>query len=385
MRSRLSELILGVLLAIASLTLAFGALELALRLMYGGATPYEVRKIVQYDGALGWTLTPGSFEFFNVASFSPVRFSIGEAGLRTNARPKAAHRRITVVGDSFVFSEALSDGEVFTDLLQAHLGAGTEVVNAGIPGYGTGQQALLINRLRSAGFDLGDKILLVFFTNDIGDNAGFAHSSLTRDPAKPVFDVHGGVLTSTRVDPWPASGVGDSGMAYARNSLAYALIRNRAEIVAAKYPGILRALATVGLVVSLPREPGLIQAWYSPSWEERWMRTEGILRYFSRSVRENGQELIIAFMPSPFQVEKVFEELIRSPPESALNAAFLSDIDRPQRVLKSFCASERIRFVDLTPALREERTEPAFFLREGHLNALGSAIVANRLLEVIRD
>lgn len=385
MRSKASELSLGLALVVLSLGLAFAGLELALRLLYGRSDPYQVSKIVQYDAKLGWSLVPGKFEFFNIASFTPVRFLIGEVGLRTKALPKAQHRRVTVLGDSFVFSEALSDGEVFTDLLQQRLGAKIEVVNAGVPGFGTGQQALLLDRLRSGGFDPGEKIILVFFTNDISDNAGLDHASLARDPAKPVFEVRDDVLTGTSVEPWPTRERYDSVMAFARNSMAYALIRNRAEIVVSKYPGILRTLASAGFTVSLPREPGLIQTWYSPLWEERWKRTESILRHLSRSVRADGRELIIAFMPAPFQAEKVFEDLIRAQPVNPLRAAFLADIDRPQRFLRKFCATEQVRFVDLTPALRERRTEPAYFLREGHLNSLGSAIVADALLGAIGD
>lgn len=385
MQSKISELSLGLALAVVSLGLAFGALEFALRLMYGGASPYQVSKIVQYDSKLGWSLVPGKFEFFNVASFTSVRFSIGELGLRSGARPKAERRRVTILGDSFVFSEALSDGELFTDLLQARLGSKLEIVNAGVPGFGTGQQALLVDKLRSSGFEPGEKILLVFFTNDVSDNAGLDYGSLARDPAKPAFEVRDGVLTATPVEPWPSRGGAVSVSAFARNSIAYALIRNRLEIVVAKNPWILGALSSVGFSVSLPREPGIIQAWYAPSWEERWQRTQAILRHFAHSVRADGRELIIAFMPAPFQVEKVFEELIRSQSGSPLSKAFLADIDRPQRFLKEFCATERLRFVDLTPALRERRTAPAYFLREGHLNALGSEIVANALLGAVGD
>jgi len=385
MRSKVAELGLGLALAAASLGLVFSVLELGLRLVYGGADPYQVSKIVQYDGQLGWSLVPGEYEFFNVASFTSARFSIGELGLRSKARPKAQHRRITVFGDSFVFSEALSDGEVFTDLLQARLGPQLEIVNAGVPGFGTGQQALLADRLRSSGFDLGEKVLLVFFTNDISDNAGLKYGSPERDPVKPAFEVRGEVLTGSPVEPWPRREHAVSMTALARNSIAYALIRNRLEIVVAKNPWLLRALAGAGVSIPLPREPGLIHAWYAPAWQARWQRTEAILRHFARSLRAEGRELIVVFMPAPFQVEKVFEELIRSRTENPLNVEFLADIDRPQRFLRNFCAAERVRFVDLTPALRERRAAPAYFLREGHLNALGSAIVANTLHEAVSD
>jgi hypothetical protein len=381
-RSKWVEAGLKLALLVLSLGLTFGAMELALRVAHGGANPYQVSKIVQYDKQLGWTLAPGKYEFFNVALFNTVRFQIGELGLRTTAALKPPHRRATVIGDSFVFSEGLSDGEVFTDILQTKVGPELEIVNAGVPGFGTGQQTLLVNRLRERGFDLGQKVLLVFFTNDIADNAGIKYGSMEHDPAKPVFEVRGDVLTSTAVPPWPrweAASVN----ALVSNSIAYMFIRSRLEIIAANNPWIVRTAAAAGLSVSLPREPGIVGAWYSPSWEDRWRRTDAILDHFARSVQGEGRELVIAFMPSPFQVEKVFEELIRSQADSPLNKAFLADMDRPQRVLREFCEARRLRFVDLTPPLRAHGAGPVYFLREGHLNAVGSAIVANALVKVV--
>jgi hypothetical protein len=372
----------ALLLVVGSLAVVFAVGEGVLRFAHGRADPYVLARIVRFDERLGWTLAPGEYEFFNPASFTHVEMTIDARGLRSGPRsvsPVPAGRRLTVVGDSFVFSEGLSEGELFTDVLQRLVGPGCEVVNAGVPGYGTGQQTLFVERLRSQGFSLGGTVVLVFFTNDLSDNAGLAYESLERDPRKPVFEVRGGELVQTPVAPWPEIPVNAIAAELARRSLLLAFVRNRVEILAASNPWIVTLLARAQARVPIPRPPGVILAWYAAGWEERWARTRGVLEHFASVVQSDGTRLLVAFMPSPFQAEGVFDAVLRSHDEEPLYAAFLEDPDRPQRMLLAFCAEAGLRCVDLTPALRAPRDQPAFFLREGHLGPFGSELVAREL------
>ncbi len=369
---------------VVSLSVLFtlAVFELGLRSAYGSETPYSVSRILRHDPQLGWELVPGSYEFFNVPAFRQVKFSIGSLGLRSQAALTSDRRRITVIGDSFVFAEALSDGETFVDLLQEHLGPRFEAVNAGVPGFGTGQEALRIERLRSQGFDLGERLLLVVFSNDISDNAGLDHRSLNLDPTKPVFEAQGDALRSNEVPPWPVRQLGDD---LAGESLALALVQSRLEIAVAMNPWVLRVASRTGVSVPLPRTPGIIQAWYEDAWKTRWDRTQDILKFVIHDTRAHGEALSIVAMPSPFQIEPVFMEMIRSGAEDRLEHAFLEDIDRPQRHLRELCDAEGVEFVDLAPALRAPRSAPAYFIREGHLNELGASVVAAALSEALRE
>jgi hypothetical protein len=256
-------------------------------------------------------------------------------------------------------------------------------VNAGVPGFGTGQEALLIERLRAQGFDLGERLLLVVFSNDISDNAGLDHRSLNLDPTKPVFEARGDALWSNEPPAWPVRQFGDE---LAGKSLALTLVQSRLEIAVAMNPWVLRVASRTGVSVPLPRTPGIIQAWYEDSWKARWARTEDILKFVIRDARAHGEALSIVSMPSPFQIEPVFREMIRSgAADDRLEHAFLEDSDRPQRHLRALCDSEGVEFVDLAPALRAPRSAPAYFLREGHLNELGASVVASALSEALRE
>jgi hypothetical protein len=86
----------------------------------------------------------------------------------------------------------------------------------------------------------------------------------------------------------------------------------------------------------------------------------------------------VVFVPSPFQVEEVFLRIAREQRDGADYDAFLSDVERPQRLLLDFCARDGLACHDLTPALKNTDS-PAFFLREGHLNPHGSRLFAEAL------
>ncbi|MFT4648260.1 MAG: lysophospholipase L1-like esterase [Glaciecola sp.] len=58
---------------------------------------------------------------------------------RTYAKP-AGVKRVLVLGDSVTWGWGVDNGERFSDLLEARLGEEVQVLNMGVPGYGTGQQ-----------------------------------------------------------------------------------------------------------------------------------------------------------------------------------------------------------------------------------------------------
>lgn len=153
-------------------------------------------------------------------------------------------------------------------------------------------------------------------------------------------------------------------------------------MAAARFPAIFVALDTVGLVPSVPRTPGIVAGWYGSGWEERWSATRDILVYVANylKIQTPGTELQIAFVPSPPQVEDVFQVMIsRNLDADPRYAEFFGDIDRPQRMLRTFAEEQGISFIDMTPALRA--ASGTYFPPEGHLSELGSEIAAQVLYD----
>lgn len=358
--------------------------EAFFRIKFGGAVDETAEtSLYEFDQQRGWRLRPGEYSRFYFGSHRVVDVSINEWGLReraVTAEVPAGKERVSIVGDSFVFADALNVPNRLTGKLQNLAGPTYEVVNISVPGYGTGQQIRMLEELVSRGFQIGSKVILVFFTNDIQDNLGLRYSTLKTDPLKPRFKVdEAGILQS--VNPKENKN-GRGRRNFWKRSLFLNFLKRRIEVVATRFPAIFVAVDTVGLAPNVPRTPGIVAGWYGSGWEERWSATQDILGYVANYVRTELTEtkLQIAFLPSPLQVEKLFEVMIsRNLDADPRYAEFFSDIDRPQRMLRMFAEEQGISFIDMTPALRE--ASGTYFPSEGHLNELGSEIAAQVLYD----
>jgi lysophospholipase L1-like esterase len=109
--------------------------------------------------------------FASVLRFRSSHRNVLQARANFGIGTLAAARKPTVlfVGDSFVWGYDVEAGERFTELLRAKLPA-ARIVNAGVPGYGTDQEYLLLARIWSA--INPDVVVLMFCTgNDRADNS----------------------------------------------------------------------------------------------------------------------------------------------------------------------------------------------------------------------
>src|SRR5438094_961279 len=122
----------------------------------------------RHDALLGWHHQAAASGVFDHRPQFMTRIRINDKGLRGKDYPYervAGKRRVLVLGDSLVFGYGVEQDEVFTDVLEGMLPA-TEVINAGVSGYGTDQELLwpredpkgyerygeLVQRLRQRGF-----------------------------------------------------------------------------------------------------------------------------------------------------------------------------------------------------------------------------------------
>jgi hypothetical protein len=157
----------GVALLVAIATLA--AIELALRLadlriLREGSS--ERSLTYRYDAELGWAPVPNSSSVVTTARTIHARHN--SLGFRDIEFTRDARPRMLFIGDSFVWGVDAEAGERFTDLLRSRF-PNFAIANAGVSGYGTDQEYLLLRRI-------WDKIepsvvVLIFCTdNDRLDN-----------------------------------------------------------------------------------------------------------------------------------------------------------------------------------------------------------------------
>ncbi len=378
--------LISILLTVA---LALSAIEIYLRSQFGIGETHNLQDMVVFHEERGWELKPGNYRHFDPGAMTLSSVTINSLGMRGKAvQPKASpeRERVTLVGDSFMFAMALDEGDTVADRVQTALGNHYEIVNLGVPGYGTGQEILFLQDLRNKGYDRGSHVILAFFTNDIQDNLGLDYGTLTRQTHKPAFSVgsDGRLVIEKPIKP---IGPKNSIVPERHRYLFDDFLKNRTELIAARFPFLVKMLGVVTGGISLPRDPGIITGWYTEGWEARWQVTSRLIEYMANTVRtQAGSEFDIVFIPSPFQVEPVFKEIVAS---NALHnptfKMFLEDIDRPQRLLMGLCEKRKIRCVDATDKLRAaSRKQPTYFLHEGHLNAYGVSVIYDVFEELVR-
>ena len=113
-----------------------------LRILREGSS--ERSLIYRYDAELGWAPTPNSSSIVTTArSIHAQHNGLGfrDIEFKPDARPA-----ILFIGDSFVWGVDTEADERFTDLLRSRI-SGNTIVNAGVSGYGTDQEYLLLQRI----------------------------------------------------------------------------------------------------------------------------------------------------------------------------------------------------------------------------------------------
>lgn len=192
-------------LLFGSLLFVFVVFEILVRIFSPQIFDIHPRGMYTTDQDVGYALTPDYEGHLQRNEFS-TRISVNEQGLRGNSLGPRRDEvtRVLVLGDSFAFGYGVEEHESFPAYLETCLnstGAGTfEVLNAGVPGYGTVDQ---LNFLRSRGEALApDFVILQFLSsNDLDENLY---------PATEWADVNDGWLvyknesyeTALKLPPW---------------------------------------------------------------------------------------------------------------------------------------------------------------------------------------
>jgi hypothetical protein len=407
---RLALILVGVLVPLL-------LLELGVRIA-GLAPPAEPNPAIWEPHPLfGWWHIPYSGGTFH------SDFNEFETEVRINARglrdreigydnPDDAYRVLSLA-DSFGEALQVELEETYhkqlETLLAGSLGRPVQVLNAGVGGWGTDQQAIFY---LAEGFRYEpDLVLLAFFIrNDAVNNFGpleiarnggrqqkefFSLSPGGELIPPPVEDERPAETIVPDTEPLPETTPALLGVADVlwRTSALYRFLMPYLRDI----PPVLQSLGPSGILggeavirADNPTVPIPFYVYRTPSdedFEAAWQLTEQIIVGLNNQVSQRGSKFMIVLIAAPEQVyPQTWANITLTYPELA---GIDFDPDAPNLRLTQFLAGQGIPYVDLLPVFREYAAQPdapPLHLRhDQHWTAAGHRLAAETIEAFLRE
>jgi lysophospholipase L1-like esterase len=302
----------------------------------------------QSDAYLGWSGKPNLRLRFRRSEFDALVEHDAEGWRQPKpARPAVPTSRILVLGDSFTWGWGVSQGQVFTDLLQAALPDNVAVYNRGVPGFGTAQEYLVLQRELAA--REYDAVVLMFYINDLSDNIS------SKQGLRPYFELVDGHLRPRNQPALPI--INPVRQFLSEHSRAYGFVQFELEWLKRRFSGEAndKPEYRTSPAVDFHAVPG-------------YAVTARLLGEMQRLARQHGARFFLVYIPqrSEFELDAPFP-YVRS------IHAMVNDIAH----------SEGIPLLDLSPPFHQHAKagERLIYAIDAHWTPAGHRVAAAALLE----
>ncbi len=411
MKNRFQSFLKNLALVLVSCVAGLALIEGGLRLYYANSyLPLSIGPVTldvcRPHPTRGWELRP------NVRTLSPqygpdITYETNSRGLRDreHAYRKRSKFRVVILGDSFMEAQQVRLEDCLAQQLErTWKDRDVEVLNLGVSGYGTIQEYLYLieEGLRYE----PDLVLLGFYAVNDVDNNSAELSRLIFGPDSVQAFGRPYALNAGTADP---DNINLPDMERVAAALANQA-RRVSESAPSNWLDASVAYRTVRRIIAQRRPPGAAQGYllmprmdpnlvvgsmlleyidseqadgpraadYARMWNEAWETTQAHLAAIDRAARDAGARFAVFSVPGIMQVEREFQrQAFRQWPGAKI------DVNKPQRILESFCTAQGIPYFDLVPefAGHASDAEGPLFVIDWHWSARGHALAADVLAE----
>jgi hypothetical protein len=374
-RGRLALLLLGLLFGLLAVEVVLRLLGPRLPVVNGLTsiatfqTYHPIYGFFHRPGASGWIETP---EYTSYVSFNS--HALREREIEP-VKPAGGYR-VLMLGDSFVEGAQVPAESTVSRQLEAIFqprwqDRAVDVVNAGNAGFGTAQE-LLFWEHDGVTYQPDLVVLVYFVDNDLPDNGYRVARERKLDTTRRPFYVPDG---KGGIELRPGAAPPEDRFASVRPLLRRSVTYNVLENFLLWHEAREQEQAQIGKnrPTYLPDPPA--------EWDEAWWVTEQLLGKVQDSVKASGSELVVVAAPSFYQVD-----------DAAWRALVggASDRDRyeqeaPNRHLAEIAQRQRLRFLDLLPAIRDAQKGGGhlYYPADGHWTAEGHAFAARQIADYL--
>lgn len=342
----------------------------------------------QYHPVMGWVNKPDVNGEVKTAPGNFFRRSHNNRGLRSLSgaayEKPAGTKRVLLIGDSFFWGYNVNDDEVLSEILRQRLGAGVEVLNGAVPGYGTDQELLWLAE-EGLKYRPDYVILGCFPTNDWDE---ISHSINYGYP-KPFFTIDRGRLSAMNIPVPDTRETRRKG--FEEPDTAFGKIKKFLRHHTHTYQFIVGRLNRIKPLRDLFLKIGLAEefTWDLPGVPALTLKQDQIQTLFESLVKEmnalsheNGAGFLLLFIPA--------KEQPRASPAlyegARQNAA--AENDRFSSYLSQFTGKNRIAFLDLLPLVREHQSKGERLYTpqryDHHWNEHGHRVAADALSDRLK-
>lgn len=373
-----------------------GALEVGARIVIGQRpviTTGEQGIYSQFDPVLGWRNRPGASVRYSRRDYQ-TNVAINSLGFRDVERSRAkapGTTRVLALGDSFIEAYTVELEESVSrraEVKARAAGCPVEVVNAGVHGYSTDQEALWYAREADP---LGGEVVLVFaYYNDVLNNI---RGNYWGSPKPLTTVVNGEILPINLPLPEPPR-TAESPVVQAKPRAPIegsALRQLLVERIVVGAPRLHGWLARMGVLDPIKAEPvpDELRAYKArgqlAEFDEAWESTRALLGALGESIRARHARPVLVYIPARFEIsDRDWDLTIQryGLEETAWDRA------RVRMRFREIAAPLGWNFLDLTPPLQAATSAlggETYLPYDGHWNPRGHDVAARAVVAYLRD
>jgi hypothetical protein len=301
-------------------------------------------------------------------------------------------------------------------LLADSLGRPVEVINAGVGGWGTDQEAIFYV---AEGFRYQPEVVLLafFVRNDMVNNYGpLELASVAGSQQKEFFSLSPegklippavrekakseakaeNMLLSAQAQPSPQPNNGPLLLPLADGLWGWSALYRLLVPYLRDIPPVVQQVGPSGILggegvvrAGHPTTPVHFFVYQSPpeaQFEAAWALTEAIIKRLHDEVESRGARLAVVIIGAPEQVYPAEGARLLANP--GLQGVTI-DFDLPNRRLNDFLTAENIPHLDLLPVFRQAAADPEtprlHFRHDGHWTVAGHRLAAEAIYEFLQN